>query len=93
MLLASPVIMKMSQNGDAGLFAVWSHQEDGFDAGHVELLGAVVAIDTVLLLLDIGQLSVAEAADGIGHRNHGLDLGLKPLVEILQRDHALAVAP
>ena len=69
------------------------HCEYSPDSGHVELLGAIVAIDTVLLLLDIGQLCIAETADALGHGDDSLDLSLQPLVEVLHRDNALAVAP
>ena len=84
---------KLPRSGTAELLAVRGHREDGLDAGHIEFLAAIVAIYSVLLLLDIGQLGVAEASDVIGHRNHSLDLSLKPLVEVLHRNHALAVAP
>ena len=57
----------MSANPRKPLLTFRLHCEYSPDSGHVELLGAIVAIDTVLFLLDIGQLGIAETADVLGH--------------------------
>mgnify|MGYP001764761823 CR=1 FL=1 len=54
-----------------GLFAA----EDFGDARHVELGGAVVVVDAVLLLLDVGELGVAVAGQHLAVDGRNLDFG------------------
>ena len=57
--------------------------EDGADAGGVELRRAVVVVDAVLLLLDVGNLGVAET-DDVGTLPEGVDLVLQNAVEVVE---------
>ena len=63
------------------------------DALHVELRGAVVEIDAVLLLLYVGELRVAVAPDLVGDIHQGIDLTLQTGIELLQGMRRLAITP
>ena len=77
-------LRKLFRSETASLLAVWSHRENGLDAGHVELLGAVIAIDTVLLLLDIGELGVAVATNVVRQGQEHISEGFETGVELLK---------
>ena len=71
-----------------GIFA-----EDALQACRVVLGLAVVVEDTILLLLDIGQLGVAVAPNLLANRKQCIHLALQTLVEILASDCRVAIAP
>ena len=74
------------------LYFTWNLLEDGLDTCIVELRTAVVEVDTVLLLLHVGDLGVAEAGDG-GAGDDGVDLLLEDAVEVVKGIDIAAVAP
>ena len=69
------------------------HSEDVMDALHVVFCVAVIIVDTVLLLLDVCELCVAESPDKIAHLYKYAYLSLKALVEILLGNSRVAISP
>ena len=67
--------------------------EDGADASHIEFAGAVIEVDTVLLLLHVGQLCVAVSPYVVCYLHERIHLTFQTGVELLQRVRRLTIAP
>ena len=67
--------------------------EDSLQACSVVLWSTVVEVDTVLLLLNIGELGVAVAPNLVANREQCINLLLQTLIELLHCECRFAITP
>ena len=70
----------------------WDALEDGAEAGGIEFRRAVEAVDAVLLLLNVGDLGIAEADYVLGSLQ-SVDLLFEKVVEFLDGIDVFTVSP